>query len=180
MNELKQKLLLRYLDKDLSASEKKAFEELLLVDSDLSNELAVYESIIQGIQVHERKLLKANLNNLAQSISPNEFEAYKPEEETPASKPFISKEAIIRLLVLLCFFGFIISMILIYIKKFPVKHPIIDKIHNQIIYYDTLNSIKTDTIFRNINGDYIQGDTILYRDSEIQDIKKNEGGGVFE
>jgi hypothetical protein len=180
MSELKQILILRYLDDDLSASEKIAFEKSLLLDTELAKELAIYQGIIQGVQIHEKRQLKNNLAKIEASISQNEFKTYEPKQEEAKVKTSIPKAAIIRLIILLSILGFILSFILIFLNKFPIKHPAIDKIHEKLIYYDTLNNHKVDTIYHTITSEHVEKDTILYGEQELLNFMENVDSATFE
>lgn len=160
-------LIQRYLDDDLSKAERLAFEQELIKDPALRDELEKYKMLIQGVQAHERAKMKAVVAGITSQIPKSEVEEYSPKKP-PKPGGGSSIGGILRSLIFFASIMGVAFFALIYFGQFPFEHPAVEKIQEKIIQLEKSTSVHVDTVTTVIETDKVDKDTTLYDSEEAR------------
>lgn len=149
-----------YLNHQLSADERIAFEQRLVNDIDFKQAFDIHVQTIDFIVAKGEQDIRNELNSI--------YDTHKNEIDNTSYKPTINGNefSIFSFLFKLMFISFVvlgISTVLIRMNKFPIHHPKIDAYKNwtqeiQQKYF----MIKVDTVYYEIQSTEVKaGDTII-------------------
>lgn len=162
--------ILRYLNSEMTASEKAAFEERLNLDVALKQKVAAYKKLEEGVKKYGKKQMKADLLAAQTAVITSKgLENYKPSINGGGGFNIFS--FLVKILVL----GAIVSSVLVCINKVPFEHEIINTIHKKMHSYDTLFEVKYDTVWHTVPSQKVnKGDTVIIRNQKELEQFKNE------
>lgn len=160
--------ILRYINSEMTASEKAAFEERLSLDVALKQKVAQYKQLEEGVKKYAKDEMKADLLAAQTTvIGAKGLQNYKPSINGGSGFNMFSFLAKVFVL------GGIASAALIYLNKVPFEHELINTVHEKMHSYDTLFEVKYDTVWHTVpNSKVKSGDTIIIRNQK--DLEKFE------
>lgn len=141
LNEEQQQLIERFFAGELSAAELQQFKELLGADAAFKAEVELQRTVLSGIQKHGANQMRDELKQIKAEMQ-GQMQQYTPPGKGGWGKAFK------------WFFGVgsiaaLVSALLIYLDKFPVKSPAIENLYRGLHSYDTTlqQFTITDTIY---------------------------------
>lgn len=197
MEENKHILFDNYLNGSLKPSEKQAFESELQTNAVLAEEFKVFKALVAGIKQHEKQALKATLVGVEAAVLAKGLSSYKPTNNPPGggggsgagggniAGKFLSWVSG------LTFVAAAVSGVLIYLDKFPVEHPLVDKVEEQFqqIEQQLQYEYTVDTVIRVIEvpaGSLNGNDSIVIYENELNGksveeyVKEKQSEGVYD
>lgn len=179
MDEQKDIIIQRYLDNDLSESERADFERQVQSDPELAETLKVYQSLVKGVQSHERAKMKAFVAGIGSQMTPGDMEDYSPKKPPKPNGGGSSIGGILRSLFFFLAVMGIAFFALIYFEQFPIEHPAVEKIEEKIKQLEEGSTYRVDTIYQVIETDKITRDTTFYDEEEAKEFLKKLDEGEY-
>ena len=174
MNEGNNILILRYLNNELTASEIIAFEEALRKDISMQQALEEYTLIIKGVKQYERNKTKANIAAIGATIGATKFVKYAPTPLTSGGGFGKVFKFLFKIFFTLLPIAVLFSLVLIYLNKFPIQHPAVKTIQEQLIKIEQSSVVKIDTVYHTIESNQVLIDTVLYGEEELEQFLEGE------
>jgi len=159
-------LIQKYINNDMNASEKTAFEKRMSSDEAIKNEVNLYLEITKGVKQFVRNEIKVDLQKAHAAVSNSKgFKKYKPSINNGLGSKFIG--FFVKIFVLVT----IASLVLVYLNKIPVKHKYINQLNERLHSFDTIFEIKYDTIWKTVpsNNSLKPEDTVYIKDQQELD-----------
>ncbi len=165
-------LIQRYLDGELNATEKTAFETSMSGDESIKKAVQEYILIEKAVKTFAVSQIKIDLQKAHKTVSKTKsFNNYKPSLNAGGGFNIFSFLTKIILL------GGIVSVVLIYVGKMPVEHKLIEELNEKMHSIDL--TIKQDTVWTTIKSTGVaKGDTVLIRNQAELDKWKKENKGA--
>lgn len=177
MDEAKDILILRYLEGELTATEKAAFEAELRQDEKLQKDLKAYQALIHGVKQQERAKMKMKVAAIGAGLGAASLIKYQPKPPSGGAN-FIGKA--FKFFLATGGIAVVGSLVLIYLDKFPFEHPSVEIIKEKLIEIEQGQVTHIDTIYRTIEVQHIENDTILYGQEEYDNYMKELEGQAYE
>lgn len=180
MDEQKDILIQRYIDNDLSESERADFERQVQSDPELAEALKVYQSLVKSVQSHERAKMKAFVAGIGSQMGAGDMEDYSPKKPPKPNGGGSSIGGILRSLIFFATAIGLALLALIYFGRFPFEHPVIKKIEEKILLMEDSMYYRIDTVYQVIEVENIGKDTIIYGVEETEEYLESLKGEEYE
>lgn len=166
--------ILSYLDGEMNAEQKNAFEISMSKNEILRQTVAEYKIITSGVKDFSKKQMKADLLKAqTRVIAAQSLENYKPSINGSGGFNIIS--TLVKLLIL----GGLGALAFIYFSEKPKNNEILQDVYNKMHSFDTIFETRYDTVWTIIPTEGVKpGDTVIIRnDEDLKDFKNGSSGG---
>jgi len=165
-------LILSYINNEMTAEEKTAFETRMSNNENLKQTVEEYTTIKRGINKFAKQDLKAEIIAIElTTLKTNSLSNYKPSINGGGGFSFGKFLFKSILSISLIVIG------LIYFDKLPIKHPVIETLNKNMHNIKVEKQIEIDTVWHIIKTNKVsKGDTILIRNQkELEEWESKNG-----
>lgn len=165
--------ILSYLDGEMNAEEKQAFEISMSKNEILRQTVAEYKIITSGVKDFSKNQMKADLLKAQASvIAANDIKKYKPSINANNGFRFFS------LLIKVLFFGVLAALAIVYFNEKPKTNEVLQNIYNKIHRFDTIFETQYDTVWTILPTEKLAPeDTVYIKNTDELEQFENETYG---